>query len=118
CAVSATTTANVSGAFSFTGLANGSYTITPSLTGYTFAPANKAVTVSNASITGVSFTATALTYSISGTITGGSGATVALSGAASATTTANGSGAFSFTGLANGAYTITPGKSGYTFSPS
>src|SRR5215472_9229215 len=59
-------------------------------------------------------------YTISGTISpsaGGNGATVTLSGAGSATTTANSSGAYSFTGLANGAYTVTPGRSGYTFSP-
>src|SRR5206468_5043255 len=60
------------------------------------------------------------TYSISGTISpaaGGNGATVTLSGTASATTTANSSGAYSFTGLANGTYTITPSRTGYTFSP-
>ena len=57
---------------------------------------------------------------ISGTISpsaSGSGATVTLSGAASATTTADASGNYSFTGLANGAYTVTPSKSGFTFSP-
>jgi len=116
-AASATTTADGSGNFSFTGLGNGSYTVTPSKTGYTFTPTNKAVTISNANVTGVNFTAAVLTYSISGTITGGNGATVTLSGATSATTTASGSGTFSFTGLANGAYTITPSKAGYTFSP-
>src|SRR5271155_2701609 len=60
------------------------------------------------------------TYSILGSITpagNGSGATVVLSGAASASTTADGSGAFSFSGLANGTYTLTPSRTGYTFSP-
>ena len=117
-AANVTTTANGSGGFSFTALDNGSYTVTPSKAGFSFAPANKAVTISSANVTGVSFTATAVTYSISGTITGGSGATVVLSGASSATTTASGSGTFSFTGLANGAYNITPSKAGYTFNPS
>jgi hypothetical protein len=57
---------------------------------------------------------------ISGTISpaaNGSGATVTLSGAASATTTADASGNYSFGGLANGTYTVTPNKSGFTFSP-
>jgi hypothetical protein len=122
-AASATTTANSSGAYTFTGLANGSYTVTPSHTGYTFSPASQNATVSGANITGLNFTATAQgsqTFSISGTIipaTGGSGATVTLSGAASATTTANSSGAYTFTGLANGIYAVTPSRTGYTFSP-
>ena len=120
-AASATTTADASGNFTFTALANGTYTLTPSHPGYAFSPTSLGVTVNGANVTtGVSFTATAQTYSISGTISptaGGSGATVALSGAASATTTANGSGAYIFTGLTNGAYTVTPSHTGYTFSP-
>jgi hypothetical protein len=61
------------------------------------------------------------TYSISGTIspvTGGNGATVALSGAAAASTTADGTGNYSFTGLANGTYAVAPSRTGYTFNPS
>jgi hypothetical protein len=118
---SATTTANASGNFTFTGLANGTYSITPSHAGYTFGPTNLSVTVNGANVTtGVDFTATAQSFSISGTISptaGGSGATVALSGVANATTTANGSGVYTFTGLANGTYTVTPSHTGYTFSP-
>jgi len=60
-------------------------------------------------------------YSISGTIgpvTGGSGATVALSGVASATTTADSSGNYTFAGLANGTYAIAPSRAGYAFNPS
>ena len=75
--------------------------------------------MNDANVTGVNFTATAIpTYSISGTISpSGNGATVTLSGAASASTTADGSGNYSFAGLANGSYTVTPSKSGFTFSP-
>jgi hypothetical protein len=120
-AASASTTANSSGSYAFTGLANGAYTIRPSNTGYTFTPASQPVTVNGASVTGVNFTATAgATYTISGTISptaGGGGATVKLSGAASASTTANSSGSYTFTGLANGAYTVTPGNTGYAFTP-
>src|SRR4029077_20667470 len=82
-AANATTTANSSGNFTFSGLANGTYTITPSHAGYTFNPSSLNVTVSGASVTtGSNFTATALTFSVSGTIspaTCGSGATVTLS---------------------------------------
>jgi len=67
---------------------------------------------------GVNFVAnTVVTYSISGTITGGAGATVTLSGAASASTTANASGGYSFSGLLSGSYTVTPNLAGSTFSP-
>lgn len=120
-AASATTTADASGNFTFTALANGTYTLTPSRPGYAFSPTSLTVTVSGANVsTGVNFTATAQTYSISGTISptaGGSGATVTLSGTASATTTANGSGTYTFTGLTNGTFTVTPSRTGYTFSP-
>lgn len=59
------------------------------------------------------------TYSISGTVSGAvtSGVTITLSGAASKTTTTATGGTYTFTGLANGSYTVTPSKSGYTFSP-
>jgi O-glycosyl hydrolase len=121
-AASATTTANASGVYSFAGLADGAYTVTPSKATYTFTPTNRAVTMGGADVAGVDFTASAVpppTHAISGTITGagGNGATVTLSGAASATTTANTSGVYTFTGLADGAYTVTPSKTNYTFTP-
>ena len=120
-ATSATTTADSAGIFIFTGLANGTYTVTPSHAGYTFSPTSLSVTISGANVTtGLDFAATLQAYTISGTISpvaGGSGATVTLSGAASATTIANSSGSYTFTGLASGGYTVTPSHTGYTFSP-
>jgi len=53
----ANTTADSSGNFSFSGLANGTYVLTPSRSGYTFTPANQSVTVNGANATGISFTA-------------------------------------------------------------
>lgn len=118
---SATTTADGSGNYSFANLANGSYTVTPSKSGYSISPTNRTVTVSGANTTGVNFTATALpTYSISGTISpaaSSSGATVTLNGGSTQTTTVNGSGGYTFTGLINGNYTVAPSKPGFTFSP-
>jgi len=116
-----TVTADASGNFTFTGLANGTYTITPSKSGFTFTPANQAVTVSGANVTGVSFTAQPVpTFSVSGTVSpaaSGAGTTLTLSGAGTGTVTADASGNFTFTGLANGSYTITPSKTGFTFTP-
>ena len=116
----ATTVADTSGNYSFTGLANGSYTITPSRTQYTFTPASQPVTINGANQSAINFTAQAVAYAISGSITPaslGAGAMVALGGASSATTTADSNGNYSFTGLANGSYTVTPTKSGVSFSP-
>ena len=118
---SSSTTADASGNYTFSGLANGSYTVAPSKSGFTFNPSNQAVTLNGASQAGVNFTATALTWSIAGNITpvsSGSGTTVTLSGGENATATADANGHYAFSGLANGSYTVTPGKTGFTFSPS
>lgn len=113
-----TVNADVNGNYTFSGLANGTYTITPSKAGFSFSPASATVTINNANISAANFTATALTVSISGNVsTSGTGATVALSGSASASTTADASGNYTFNNVANGTYTVTPTKSGFTFSP-
>jgi hypothetical protein len=52
-------TADALGYYTIPGLANGSYTITPSKTGYTFSPTSASETVNGADITGVTFTASA-----------------------------------------------------------
>ncbi|MGB5217272.1 MAG: carboxypeptidase regulatory-like domain-containing protein [Smithella sp.] len=119
---SSATTTDAGGNYSFSGAANGSYTITPSKTGYTFSPATRSITVNNANVTGQNFTATAITtptYIIAGTVSGAvkSGVTINLSGAKIASTTTDAVGNYSFSGLANGIHTITPSKTGYTFSP-
>jgi HYDIN/CFA65/VesB family protein/glycosyl hydrolase family 123/carboxypeptidase family protein/Ig-like domain-containing protein len=119
-AASASATPDSSGNYTFTGLPNGTYTIVPSRAGFTFTPGSQSIAINGANVTGVNFTATSQTFSISGTINpvaGGSGATVKLSGAASATTTANGAGAYTLTGLTSGSYSITPSNAGYTFTP-
>jgi hypothetical protein len=55
-ASTSTTTTDSSGDYSF-GLANGSYVVTPSLTGYTFTPTDLPETISGADVTAVDFTA-------------------------------------------------------------
>ena len=52
-----TVTSDASGAYAFSGLANGVYTVTPSRAGYTFTPVSRTVTVSDADSPGVNFTA-------------------------------------------------------------
>lgn len=115
-----TATANASGNYSFTGLQTGSYTVTPDKAGYTFTPTSQGVSITSGSGT-ANFTATPIqTYTISGTVSpaaAGSGTLLTLSGSPSSTTTADSSGNYSFTGLGNGTYTVTPSKTGYTFSP-
>jgi hypothetical protein len=117
----ASSTADSSGNYTFTGLANGTYVVAPSHTGYVYAPATQAVTINGANATGVNFTATSQqTFSISGTIsplTGGAGATVTLSGPAAATSTSGSSGTYTFAGLLSGSYTVTPTSRGFSYTP-
>lgn len=49
------TTADGSGNYSFTGLTNGTYVVTPSHSGYTFNPSSLTVAISGANATGVNF---------------------------------------------------------------
>lgn len=105
------------GAYSFAGLANGTYLVTPSRAGFTFTPTARTVTISGADVTGVGFTANPITYSISGTAGAGAGVTMTLTGDSSAITAANSSGNYAFNGLSNGAYVVTPSLTGYTFTP-
>lgn len=109
------------GTYSLTGVPNGPYTIIPSLTGYAFTPATLSVSVNNANVTGQNFTATVLSYTISGTITlngsGLPGVTVSLQGTSSNSVTTASDGTYSFTGVQNGLYTVTPSLAGYTFTP-
>lgn len=117
-AVTVTTASN--GSYSVSGLANGTYNVVPSLTGYTFTPTSTSVTIAGGvNITGTNFTATASAtgYILSGIVVGSwvEGVKVALSNGS--TTTTNASGAYSFAGLPTGNYTVTPSLAGYTYSP-
>jgi len=115
----ASATTDTSGHYFFSGLSNGNYTVTPSLTGFTFTPANLPVTVSGADVISQDFTATALPHLISGTVSGAvsQGVTLSLTGASNATTATDAAGHYSFSGLSNGAYTVTPSLTGFTFTP-
>ncbi len=118
---SATVIADSSGNYSFSGLSDGSYSIKPSKAGYTFSPVSQSFIVNGANQSALDFTAQPEpAWSISGNIdpaADGSGTSVMLSGATSALMTAGRSGNYSFTGLSNGSYTVTPTKTGYSFTP-
>ena len=73
---SASATTSSTGAYTLSGLANGSYTLTPSLSGYTFSPTSRSVTVNSGNVTGQNFTGTAST---SGTQTYTNGTDVTIS---------------------------------------
>ena len=112
---SASATSDASSNYSIGNLAAGTYTVTPSKSGCTFSPSSSSVTITSANVTGVNFTAscTTPTFSISGNV-GTSGATVT---AGSASTTSDASSNYAMSGFTAGTYTVTPSKSGCTFSP-
>jgi Abnormal spindle-like microcephaly-assoc'd, ASPM-SPD-2-Hydin len=59
-AASRTTSADASGNYGFTGLSSGSYTVTPSKTGFAFNPPNLSVSVNNSGVTNGNFLAMVL----------------------------------------------------------
>lgn len=139
-ASAAVTLTDANGAYIFSGLGNGAYTITPSFAGFTFTPVMRAVSVSGFNLTAQNFTGSPVagpvsagvagavisqtTHSISGTVTlAGRGATpiagvtMSLSGAATAVTTTDANGMYTFSGLGDGSYTVMPFMTGFTFTP-
>ena len=97
--------------------------MTPSASGFGFNPTTQAAVITSSDVTGLNFISAAQTnptFTLSGTISpasAGSGAAVVLTGPVGATATANSSGNYSFPGLTNGTYSVTPTKSGFTFTP-
>lgn len=123
-AANSSTATNSDGTFSF-GVANGTYTVIPSSSGYTFDPVSIVVEINEANVADVNFAATSTygadTYKISGTVTGAvqSNVKLTLSGAASGTAMTGSDGTYSFANvIGNGTtYRVTPYLSGYTFDP-
>jgi hypothetical protein len=110
------TTTDSSGAFIFSGLSSGTYTVTPSNAGWSFTPPSQTLNVT-ANMANVNFN-DAQTWTVSGNVgTTTSGVTVSLGGASSAIAKTDSSGSYSFAGLTNGMYTVTPSQSGLAFTP-
>lgn len=114
-------TTSQNGAFTLTGLANGTYTIAPSSSLWTFPIATSSATVNGANVSNVVLTAAA--PSISGTARlnnqGLAGVTMTLTSSVlgSPFTIGTGTGGFAVGGLPNGTYTLTPTLNGYSFTP-
>jgi ELWxxDGT repeat protein len=111
-------TTDATGFYTISGLPTGVYTLTATRSGYQITPASRTVTV-NDHLSGQDFTATLLTYTISGRVTDGAGNGVAgvtvSAGERSATTDA--SGFYALSGLPTGVYTLTATRSGYQITP-
>jgi CSLREA domain-containing protein len=117
---SSSVTTNSAGYYSFYGVANGTYTVTPTAGTYGFTPPSRNVTVNGASVSGQNFSGTT-GYTVTGRIADSrgmaiAGVTVSRTGSV-ATATTNSAGYYTFNGVPNGTYTLTPSKSGYTFTP-
>jgi len=111
-------TTNASGFYSGTVTYNWSGTVTPTLAGYSFSPVNRAYSNVAANQTVQDYTATPITYSISGTIlVGGSPlAGVVISGLTDDPVT-NASGIYTATVNYNWSGTAIPTLAGYSFNP-
>ncbi|HEY5580364.1 MAG TPA: carboxypeptidase regulatory-like domain-containing protein [Rhodoferax sp.] len=122
-ASTATATTDASGNYSFAGLANGSYTVTPTKTGFAFNPTSTAVSVSGANVTEKNSVATAsaaTTYCLSGTVSGAvmQNVTIFLNGANTGSTVTDANGNYTFCGLVSGNYTVTALLQGYSITTS
>jgi len=118
------TTTDAAGRYSFNGLpAGGSFTLTPTETGYRFTPPSRTVNNPQGDQTGLDFTGKLINYTISGTITNGGGAglagvNVTLAGARSAVAHTDAAGNYTFAGVpAGGGFVVTLEKEGFSFNP-
>ncbi len=115
-----TTYSNVDGSWSLGGLADGTYSIAASLSGYTFNGPLTGVIITGADVTGQDFTATAVTPSsfiIGGAVSGAVQAEVliTLTGTGYRTYTAS-DGTYVISGLPAGTYYPVASRPGFTFS--
>jgi len=110
-----TATTSSSGVYKITGLLAGSYDVSAALAEYTF-DGPKPVTL-GPDATGVDFTATALTYTVSGKVSaGGTGVAGVGVNAGSSSTVTDSAGNYTLTGLVKGSYNVTASAPEYTFT--
>ena len=112
-------TTDANGYYQFSGVPYGTvYTVYSRLTGYTFSPASTSGTIAGNRVH--DFTGTLNSYTISGRVTLGSAylSGVTINGGSLGQKTTDANGYYRYTGVAHGtSYSLTPSKSGYTFSP-
>ncbi|TMC92287.1 MAG: hypothetical protein E6J12_03270 [Chloroflexi bacterium] len=111
------------GSFLFPTLPDGTYTVTPTLAGYTFFPAKATVLIRGAGVTGTNFLALTGLFieglAADGTGKALAGVTISRTGNAQSTvvSTTNSLGYYGFSSNPTGTYTVTATKTGYTFDP-
>ena len=111
-----TVVSNPDGSYSFTVSYNWSGTVTPSLAGYTFTPANIAYTNVLTDQPNQDYAAAPILYTISGN-SGKAGAVLSWFDGTAKTITSDGSGVYSFTVSYNWSGIVTPSFTGYAFTP-
>ena len=111
-----TAIADGTGAYTFIVSYNWTGTVTPSLIGYTFSPINLGYTNVIADQLSQNYTATPITYTISGNA-GNAGVTLSWMDGIAKTATSDGTGAYTVIVSYNWSGTVTPSLTGYTFSP-
>jgi hypothetical protein len=112
-----TATVDGSGNFTITVPSGWSGTLTPTLAGYAFTPANLSFTDVLANVSGKNFTAAvAAGFTISGNA-GVAAAVLSYTDGTAKTVTADGSGNYSLTVAYDWSGTLTPALSGYSFTP-
>jgi hypothetical protein len=112
-------TTNSAGYFTFNKVPDGNYTITPTLSGYIFSPPSKNVTMNGATVSGQNFIG-ATGYSVTGRIATSSGVSIAgvtVTADSGQSAVSNSAGYYTINGVPNGTHTLTPSKSGMTFTP-
>ncbi len=120
-----TAVTDLEGSYKIMGLFDGSYTVTPILEGFEFAPLSRNITISGASVTGQDFEVTqaAELFVITGSVVTSRralpipGVQMTLEGPANRTAMTGAAGNYIFSGLPDGRYTITPSLAGIAFSP-
>jgi beta-lactamase superfamily II metal-dependent hydrolase len=110
------TTADVSGNYSFTVSTGWSGTVTPSKPNYSFSPASRTYTNVMANQTAQNYAATQLTFAISGN-TGAGGVTLSYVNGTPRTVISQPDGTYTFQVPRGWSGTVTPAKSGYIFAP-
>jgi len=115
---------NSNGDFTFTDVRSGNYNVapvlTPALSGMSFTPTTRAVTVATANLTNINYIGM---FSVSGRVATSAGTPLPnvlmrlTVGASSTTALTDAQGNFRFSNMRSGSYTLTASQTGRTFSP-
>ncbi len=111
------TTTDAQGRYTLDEVPEGSQTIVPVRSGYAFSPTSTTLSITG-DRSGIDFTATALTYQVSGRVTrDGQGIQGVTLTTGPFTTSTDPAGNYTLAGLTPGTYTVIASMAGYAFSP-